>query len=28
VRATQAAGAVWNNMQGIDDLDIRPGGMQ
>jgi hypothetical protein len=28
VRATQPAGAVWQNMQGIDDLDIRPGGMQ
>lgn len=28
VRATMAAGEVWNNAQGIDDLDIRPGGMQ
>jgi hypothetical protein len=28
VKATMAAGEVWNNMQGIDDLDIRPGGMQ
>jgi hypothetical protein len=28
VRAIQPAGAVWNNMQGIDDLDIRPAGMQ
>lgn len=28
VRATQPAGAVWNNMQGVDDLDIRPGGVQ
>ena len=22
------AGAVWSNMQGIDDLDVRPGGLQ
>lgn len=28
VRATQPAGAVWSNMQGIDDLDVRPAGMQ
>ena len=26
VRATQPAGAVWSNMQGIDDLDVRPAG--
>ena len=28
VRATQPAGAVWSNMQGIDDLDVRPAGVQ
>jgi hypothetical protein len=28
VRATQPAGAVWSNMQGIDDLDARPAGVQ
>jgi hypothetical protein len=28
VRAIQPAGAVWSNMQGIDDLDVRPAGVQ
>ena len=28
VRATQPAGAAWSNMQGIDDLDVRPAGLQ
>jgi hypothetical protein len=28
VRATQPAGAAWSNMQGIDDLDVRPAGVQ
>jgi len=28
VRARQPAGAVWSNMQGIDDLDVRPAGLQ
>jgi hypothetical protein len=28
VRATVAAGETWSNMQGVDDLDFRPGGMQ
>ena len=28
VRATQPAGALWSNMQGIDDLDVRPAGLQ
>ncbi len=28
VRATQPAAAVWSNMQGIDDLDVRPAGLQ
>ena len=28
VRATQPAAAVWSNMQGIDDLDVRPAGAQ
>jgi hypothetical protein len=28
VKATMAAGDVWSNMQGIDDLDFRPGGLQ
>jgi hypothetical protein len=28
VRAKQPAGAVWSNMQGIDDLDVRPAGVQ
>jgi hypothetical protein len=28
VRATQPAGAVWSNMQGIDDLDVRAAGVQ
>ena len=27
-RATMLAGQVWNNMQGIDDLDVRAGGVQ
>jgi hypothetical protein len=27
-RATMPAGEVWNNMQGIDDLDVRPAGGQ
>lgn len=28
VRATMPAGATWSNMQGVDDLDVRPGGVQ
>ena len=28
VRATQPAAALWSNMQGIDDLDVRPAGLQ
>lgn len=28
LRASQPAGAVWQNMQGIDDLDVRPAGGQ
>lgn len=28
VRSTMAAGAAWSNMQGIDDLDVRPAGAQ
>jgi hypothetical protein len=28
LRATMAAGQVWTNLQGIDDLDVRPGGAQ
>lgn len=28
VRATIPAGETWNNMQGVDDLDVRQGGMQ
>jgi hypothetical protein len=28
VRATQPAAALWSNMQGIDDLDVRPAGVQ
>jgi hypothetical protein len=28
VRATQPAAALWSNMQGIDDLDVRPAGTQ
>lgn len=28
VKATMPAGALWSNMQGIDDLDVRPGGQQ
>jgi hypothetical protein len=28
VRAVQPAGALWSNMQGIDDLDVRPAGAQ
>ena len=27
-RATVPAGSIWNNMQGIDDLDVRPAGAQ
>lgn len=27
-RATVPAGSTWNNMQGIDDLDVRPAGAQ
>jgi hypothetical protein len=27
-RATMAAGATWSNMQGIDDIDVRPAGAQ
>ncbi len=27
-KATMPAGAVWSNMQGIDDLDVRPAGAQ
>jgi hypothetical protein len=27
-RATQPVGASWSNMQGIDDLDVRPAGVQ
>jgi hypothetical protein len=28
LRATMLAGQVWTNLQGIDDLDVRPGGAQ
>lgn len=28
IRATQPAAADWSNMQGIDDLDVRPAGLQ
>ncbi len=28
IRATMPAGAVWSNMQGIDDVDVRSGGTQ
>jgi len=28
LRATMPAGQVWTNLQGIDDLDVRPGGAQ
>ena len=27
-KATMAGGEVWQNMQGIDDLDVRPAGVQ
>jgi len=28
IKATVPAGAIWSNMQGIDDLDVRPAGAQ
>ncbi len=28
VKSTMAAGSTWSNMQGIDDLDVRPAGAQ